>query len=200
MSWLYERKTLRSEFAGDITLKRLFGRWEVHVGALYASCPYLRDMWRDAYRRLPRSFSAKRVLMLGMAGGDNVMLLAKRFPDAEQTFVEIDPVMVRIADEIGLFPPTIRPRVVIGDATRVVREMDGTFDLACVDIFSGGSVAPEAFSDRFFADIRALLAPRGIVLVNGYTRPELFGHATHAGLQEDSRWKWYANWMWMGSR
>lgn len=188
MSWLYEKKTYDSAKNGPVTCKRFFGRWEVFVGEYHESSRYLVSVWRDAYRHLPADFRPKNVLMFGLAGGDNIRLMHERFPGCRVTAVEWDPVMVRIADEIRLFPPEHRPNVVIADARDAVTTLKGNFDFILIDIFRGKRVAESAFSDVFLHGIRRLLAPDGLVIANGFRQPELFT-ALDRHLTPVARWR-----------
>ena len=189
MTWLYWRKTRHSEKNGTIVCRRLFGRWEVFVGDIHMSSHYLRSVWREVYASLPREFAPQRILMLGLAAGDNVSLLAERFPKASVTAVEWDPEMVRIADELRLFPTKHRPAVITGDAREVIKTLPAKqFDLVIVDIFNSKGVSPSAYAKGFFADIANLLSADGYVAVNAYQEALLLDTAS-ADLTEFRRWK-----------
>lgn len=188
MTWLYERKTRRSEKNGKIVCERLFGRWGVYVGGLHESSRYLRNLWRDAYERLPVGFAPKTILMLGLAAGDNITLLAEKFPGSRVTAVEWDEEMVKLANELGLYPQEIRPEIVIADAKDAVKTLAGPYDLVLVDLFTGGKAAAAAFGEGFFDDISRLTSAEGLVIVNAFHEPELLDIAA-GRLNEVSRWK-----------
>lgn len=172
--WLYEKRKYASEKNGEITCLRLFGRWEIFVGGYHESSRYMVSVWRKAYRQLPTDFAPREILLLGLAGGDNVVLLNERFPGCRVTAVEWDPVMVRVADELRIFPPALRPRIVVADAREAVVTLEGKYDLAFVDLFRGSRVAPSAFTETFLSGLRRLVVPGGLVIANGFLEPELF--------------------------
>jgi spermidine synthase len=189
MTWLIGWKFYRSEKNGVITCRRLFGRWEVFVGGFHESSRYLRDIWRDAYdARLPAGFAPKRILMFGLAAGDNVRLLHDRWPAASVTAIEWDPVMVRIADDLRLYPTAWRPEVVVTDAAEAAATLQGSYDLILVDVFNAGRVAKAVYDGSFYAGVKRLLAPGGLVLANAFLEPAALDAAS-AQLREISRWK-----------
>jgi spermidine synthase len=188
MGWLYEKRTFASEKNGRIDCRRLFGRWEIFVDGFDETSRYLVKIWREAYRRLPEDFLPAKALMFGLAGGDNVNLLHERYPECALTAVEWDPVMVHIADELGIFPAGRRPQIVLADAAMAARTLKPGYDFVLVDIFRGKSVADAAFGADFFPAVHRLLEPGGFLVVNGFWQPEVFVHAGEC-LEPVSRWR-----------
>jgi predicted O-methyltransferase YrrM len=194
MSWFWETRTYASEKNGAIRCRRFLGRWAVEVGGFHESSRYLADVWRGAYRRFPRQAVVRDVLMLGLAAGDNVALLGRRFPGCRVVAVEWDPTMVRIADELGVIPDGARPEVIVGDAAAVLPTLARAFDLVLVDIFTGGKVGASAHGERFFADVAARLRPGGHVIVNAFWEPEVLDRAGR-DLTPVARWRGINNHM-----
>jgi hypothetical protein len=167
MSWLHEEKTFESAKNGRITCRRSFGRWSVLVGGAQESSPYLTGMWRDALNRLPPHAQPRRMLMFGLAAGSCLALLQRRWPHAEATVVEWDPVMVRVFEEIG--PRAARkPLIVAGEAGASLKDLEGPYDLIVVDLFTGHDAASPVKDPSFYAGLRRLIAPTGFLLVNLY--------------------------------
>lgn len=114
----------------------------------------------------------KRVLVLGMGAGSLPSLLGHCCPEA----VTIDAVELdsRVAEAacgpLGL--DTRRVDVHVHDAMawlsqRAQDSLAMRYDLIFVDIFDGSNRTPEGFySDAFMRDLRACLAPRGLVMHN----------------------------------
>lgn len=177
MSWLYETRRYRSEKNGDILCRRIFGRWGTFVGGFHESSGHMAAIWRQVHRLIPKDAVVRDVLLLGLAAGDNIALLNRRFPGCRVTAIEWDPVMVRIMDEIALFPAVLRPEVLLGDAAEVLPGIDRTFDLVIVDLFKGGRVAPAAFGDDFFRQVAERTRPGGSVIVNAFWEPALLAAA-----------------------
>lgn len=194
MTWLLAWKFYKSDKNGRIFCRRLFGRWEVFVGGYHESSRYLDATWRNAYAQIPEGFAPKSILMLGLAAGDNVRLLHDRYLGSHVTAVEWDPVMVKLSDDLGLYPTAWRPEVVIADAADAVRTLQGPFDLILVDIFKGGKVADAVFAEGFYDDVGKLLSPGGLALVNAFLQPASLDAAAKA-MKEVSRWHFKYNWM-----
>lgn len=196
ITWLLWWKRFRSEKNGLITCRRLLGRWEVFVGGFHESSRYLESIWRDAYGRLPAGFQPRRVLMLGLAAGDNVRLLHGLWPEARVTAVEWDPVMVQVAEKLKLYPDEWRPEIIIADAAMALTSepgvTNGRFDLILVDIFEGGRVGRSAFGTGFFRHVSDRLSSSGQVIVNAFLQPEELDLAA-TELLESSRWKFKHN-------
>ena len=60
-------------------------------------------MWNNAFKRIPKDFKAKNILILGLGGGNIIKLLQKRHPKANINVVEWDEVMIDIAKKLELF-------------------------------------------------------------------------------------------------
>jgi spermidine synthase len=188
MTWLLGVRFYKSAKNGLIYCRRFLGRWEVFVGGYHESSRYLEAMWRNAYSRLPADFEPRRILMLGLAAGDNVRLMHERWPQGRVTAVEWDPTMIRVAESLRLYPSDWRPEILIADAAEAVRTLPGKYDLILVDVFTGGKVAQAAYGDDFYHHISRLLEPTGLALVNGFLEPAALDAAA-AGLGEVMRWK-----------
>lgn len=103
-------------------------------------------------------------------------LLAARQPGSHHVVVELEPELVRLAqDRFGL-PPELSLR--LGDARKWIdsggdSSNGGQFDAIVVDIFAGGRIPPAFTSREFFARAREKLRPSGKLIVNSIAGPEL---------------------------
>lgn len=111
--------------------------------------------------------SARKVLIIG--GGDGGSLReALKHPGVEPVMVEIDSTVVALSKT---WLPTLsdgafdnpRSRLVIADGCRFVQQTDETFDVIIID--STDPIGPGAvlFTEAFYADCRARLAPGGVM-------------------------------------
>lgn len=188
MTWLIGWRSYHSDKNGRISCRRLFGRWEVFVGGFHESSRYMEKIWRAAYAHLPGDFAPQRVLLLGLAAGDNVRLLHERWPNARVTAVEWDSVMVRLAEELELYPAEWRPEIIVDDAAQAVATLPGTYDLIIVDVFNAGKVARAVYGEGFYCHVGERLAPGGLALVNAFQEPAAL-EAAVAQLKEVARWR-----------
>jgi spermidine synthase len=191
MPWLVDFRLYRSPKNGLIACRRLFGRWTVYVGGIMQTSPYVTGMWRDALTRLPGDFLPRRLLLLGLGAGGIVPELRRRFPEAELTAVEWDERMVDLATKLNFYGGAAAPTVVVGDAREVVPRLAGEFDLVLFDLFTAGQPAVAEGDDAFVAALAARLSPGGLVLVNTFATPALFGlFDRHFARVTDWLWKY----------
>lgn len=166
MSWFFENLRFESEKNGRIDCHRRLGVWEVFVGGYGETAPYLKNMWQQAFERLPKQAIIKNILIIGFGAGGNIRQLHDRFPECTITAIEWDPVMVEIADRIKLFPADWRPTIIVDDASVAVHALNLRFDLILFDAYSGNNVMNEVRDGYFFERVRQLLEPTGFFLYN----------------------------------
>lgn len=108
----------------------------------------------------------RRLLMIGLGGGSLVRWLQRYRPELEQDVVDIDPVVVEVAQQwFGVRPgPTVRVFTMDGRA-RLARD-PARYDLIWLDAF-GPEDAPYALTTvEFFQLVRSRLEPGGAVAAN----------------------------------
>jgi len=108
----------------------------------------------------------KRGLILGHGGGSLAKWLAHRWPELELDVVEFDPVVVRMAEEYFSYKPPPQHHVHVRDARVFLNSTDRTYDLIWVDAFARHMIPFHLTTVEFFAELRAHLAPNGILAVN----------------------------------
>ena len=105
----------------------------------------------------------------GWAAGRPSRSNRRLYPGARVTAVEIDPLVVRVAHEyLGLERgPDLD--VHVEDARPFLRRRSDLFDVIEVDVFAGGPYAPfYCLTAEFFGEVRARLAPAGLLSMNVY--------------------------------
>ncbi len=192
MSWLYEAFSVPSERNGRIHCTRVLGNWSVNVDGCGESSSYMRGLWQNAVRRLPRDAHVKRILMLGLAAGASVEMLHRRFPGCHITAIEWDPVMKEVMERVRLFHPSHRPEILLGDAVEIVPRLHRKFDLILFDLYHG-PVTPHAAQQRiFFEALQSLLVRDGFLIVNAYAQPQILINA-RACFAHQATWKFHLN-------
>lgn len=155
-----------SPYNGTIMIRRWFGWPEVYVDGFDQSTRYIRDMWRAAFRYVPRA-GVKRVLMLGLCAGVGVTELRRRFPRADITVIDWDPAMITLFHRLN--PQTLPITIIEGDAFAEMPKLDRAFDLVIVDLFKGKDPAPELLTDDALGIIGSVVAPGGSMVVNAFS-------------------------------
>ncbi len=178
MNWFAQNETRPSDANGSILLMRFLGRWKVAVHDCGQTTPYTNKVWKGALSRVADTGqSVKKVLMLGLGAGGSVPIIYKKFPGAEITAVEYDPVMVSIAREIGYQGTGNFPEVVLGDAAKVIPELEETFDLIIMDLFNGPEPSVLSLDREFIGLLKCHLSPGGFFLSNVHRRVEYLAPA-----------------------
>ena len=108
----------------------------------------------------------KRGLILGHGGGSLAKWFAHRWPELELDVVELDPVVVRMAEEYFFYKPPHQHHVHVRDARVFLNSTERTYDLIWVDAFARHMIPFHLTTVEFFAELRAHLAPNGILAVN----------------------------------
>lgn len=177
MSFLYEKRSYTSEKNGLIRCVRILGNWNVSVGGYSQTNLYTNQMWKKAIRRIPKTNSIKKVLVLGLGAGGMIHILRSRYQKCEITAIEWDPVMVQIAKDLHLYSKN-PPRIIIGDAIEESKKLTERFDLILVDLFLGPKVANAVHEQTFVKTQAELLEPDGYLIVNAFREPHIFSYFT----------------------
>lgn len=127
----------------------------------------------------------RRMLMLGLGGGNFGRVMRDAGALAATDYVEIDPVVVDVAKRFMSFRPRPEDRVTITDARRFLEGSTERWDLIFADTYIGRSVPFHLATKEFFSLVRAHLEPGGVLAVNlagGLSYP--FSAATYRTLSE----------------
>lgn len=116
----------------------------------------------------------RRLLVIGLGGGNLVRMLHARLPAASIDAVEIDPEVVRLAGKWFGVAPGPRLRVFTEDAARFVGRPGEAYDVIWVDAFldpgaseTDSAGVPEALRGaEFLRQLRARLRPGGVAAFN----------------------------------
>jgi len=129
---------------------------------------------------------------VGIAGLGIGTLAAYGEAGEEFTFFEIDPTVVRIAEDTRWFTflaeSRARTRIVVDDARlALARESDASFDLLVIDAFTGDSVPTHLLTREALALYDRKLRPGGCLAIHISNRYLNFAPAVGA-LSTDGRW------------
>lgn len=109
----------------------------------------------------------KRILILGLGGGTLVKQFVRFYPDATVDVVEVDPLVVQVAQRWFDVEPSDRLRIHLSDARTFVTRSNETWDLVMVDVSStnryGDTTPPHMVTREFFQELNQRLTRDGIV-------------------------------------
>lgn len=130
---------------------------------------YARTLFASLLYRHPQ----ERVLIVGLGGGGMVRFLEHAFPATEIEAVEIDPVVVRLAEDYFGTKPGPRTQLHTGDAFDFFTDSRGPYDAIYLDAFlrapedTGLEERTERLKTRDFLErMRDHLVPGGVVAFN----------------------------------
>ena len=115
---------------------------------------------------------AKNILMFGLGGGTIAHLLNQYLPEMQLTAVEIDQVMIDVAQKYFELDSIKNLTVIVADALRVCAEPESynllkdTFDVVIVDIYCGDKYPDLGKSGTFFSRLRWFVKTGGMVVFN----------------------------------
>ena len=108
-----------------------------------------------------------RVALVGLGVG---ALACSRAPGESWSIYEIDPELVRISTQSGLFRtmPTCAPdiKVVVGDARLTLTDAHEPFDLMILDAYSSANIPIHLLTREAMRLYESLLAPHGKIVMN----------------------------------
>ncbi len=135
----------------------------------------LTDIWKTGIKKLlPEHFQPQTILLLGLGGGSNAILVSKLFPKAQITAIEIDSQMAEIAIKYFKVNKIKNLKVVIADAEEYIcnlqpkadppmAEKSEICDLILVDCFIGKNI-PQPLQKMSF--IKELYRRSRFTLIN----------------------------------
>ena len=133
----------------------------------------LLETYREYFLLAPFLTEVHDVLVLGASAGASLTELQHYFPVTVDA-VDIDPVVLRLAQEYFGVRADADTRLVAADARPYLATTDRRWDFVEIDLFQGGPEMPfYVATQEFFALVRTRLAARGVVMMNvlGSLRP-----------------------------
>lgn len=117
------------------------------------------------------------ILIIGLGGASLPNALHNALPDAVIDSVEIDPAVVRVAQDYFGYTPGPRQRVFVDDGRQFVEQAhrDGRhYDMVMLDAFDTDYIPAHLLTVEFLREVRGILAPDGIVVANSFARSTLY--------------------------
>lgn len=108
----------------------------------------------------------ERVLFIGLGGGIMPTILRRYFPEAAVDIVELDPVVVELAETYFYFRKDARTRIVLADGRAFLNRPGPRYDLIFLDTYNAEAIPFHLTTSEFYATMGARLAPGGIISVN----------------------------------
>jgi len=107
-----------------------------------------------------------RVLIIGMGGGTASKKFYKDYPQVTVENVEIDPVVVDVAQKYFHVPQDARSHITVEDGRVYVVRNPGPYDLVILDAFFGETMPFHLMTVEFLQLVKERLTPHGVVAIN----------------------------------
>jgi spermidine synthase len=156
-------KKFKSRHNKKIELVKFSNSLRLDMGGLAQSGEVIERIWKKAFHNLlPKKFSPKKVLILGFGAGSAAKLVHKKWSNAKITGVEIDPVVIEIAQKYFKIKklPVIIHNI---DAHGYVNGLKKKFDLTLLDCYQGDQF-PKKLESHIF--LKKLLKHTDNLLIN----------------------------------
>lgn len=147
-----------------VTLKK--GRYALGTNKVYYSHEDRYTSFVKAFEAIkPTQDALQRILVLGYGLGSIPHILHKHHNiHTHYTAVEVDPVVVGMAQRYGNLPKGSQVHWINADARSYITYTNETYDLICVDVFIDEDVPPAFLRDEFLKETVKLLKPEGQLL------------------------------------
>ncbi len=159
--------------------------------------PYLSRIRYPDYMHLAMAIrpDANRVLVLGLGGGAVTKRFWRDYKDVSVDSVEIDPVVVDVARTYFWLPEDERSRVFVEDARRYVQRTDEIYDIVIVDAYYSDSLPFHLTTQEFLAEVKAVLAPDGVLAYNVISAPEGYRSKLFRSMYRTANTVWDRLWV-----
>lgn len=153
-------------------------------GAGRQTCVQLDDPYRMVFEYTRMMTSAllvkpepESVLIIGLGGATLPMALHKLLPEAIIDSVELDPAVVRVAQEYFGYETGPRQRVFVEDGRQFVQRAHNEgrqYDIIMLDAFDADYIPAHLLTVEFFELLRDTLTPGGLVVANSFAQSRMY--------------------------
>jgi len=178
----------QSPINGEILVyEDLFGKHSMRIGGVSQSGGLVVDIWTRALREVQSSkacpelvegFIIHNSLVLGLGCGNAAKLVSEKWPKAEITGIEIDPVVVEVGKKYFGLDKIPNLKIAIEDVFKILDEGEKCemcrevrsekWDLVLVDLYLGKEFPKEAESEKFINNLKNILNEKGIIVFNRF--------------------------------
>ncbi len=175
-----------SDFSGKLELIQRKGRVALCTQNAVYSYEDLYVNFRDSFAQINLDkLAIKKVLVLGLGLGSIPLLLEKKFnKNYHYTLVEIDEIIVDLAQKYTLSKLNSTIDVFCQDALDFVQRTSSQFDLIAVDIFIDDITPSQFESIDFLETLKNKLTPNGLLMYNRLIYNKKLENQTHLFYQK----------------
>ena len=189
LSFIYPIKlgSYVTQYNGVLNINLFDGKKTLDTQQSNYSYGSLQKILHQALENLPFKKNTQQILVLGMGGGSIVATIRNDFlSNAHITLVDIDPVIMEIAEKEFAITSFSNITMVCADALDFIEKENNNFDLIIVDLFINDLI-PERFTSKvFIKQISKILVTNGELVFNTIrdTLPEKNKHQLLMALED----------------
>jgi len=142
-------KIFKSKFNSDVQLIKFGSSLRLDMGHLTQSGSIITSIWTKAFKKLlSGGFYPESILVLGLGGGSVVKLISRKWPVCQITAIEIDPVVIKIAQKYFDIGKIKNLTIVNADAVKY-QTLNIKYSIILVDCYQGDQI-PSQFRNISF--------------------------------------------------
>ena len=121
----------------------------------------------------------QRVLIIGLGGGTIPSVMRRIYPGLSIDIAELDPAMLKVAEQFFDFAEEDHVRVHIGDGRQFVKRAaleNRQYDLVILDAFEEEYTPPHMTTREFLSEVSSILTKQGVFVSHKYSGQSLYDH------------------------
>ena len=121
----------------------------------------------------------QKVLIVGLGGGILPTALSRLFPETVIDVVEIDPAVVKVAQQFFGFHPSQNVHIFEEDGRVFIKragQTDQRYDLIMLDAFDHEYIPEHLLTQEFLLEVKKLLTMDGVLAANTFSSSRLYHH------------------------
>lgn len=164
-------RKVNSKFNGYLELTLSNGKTVLNSSKTNYSYGSLQRVLKFSIEQIDLS-DKENILILGLGGGSVIQTLRKEFAyKGKITAIEIDPVIIDLAEnEFGIVPDD-NTLILCADAFDFVRNDDHKFDLVIIDLFIDDRIPEKFLLQEFWRELLAKVENNGNIIFNTLCNP-----------------------------
>jgi len=149
---------------------------ELDLGNLWRHCLEYTEL---AYCGLLYKPDPAKILVVGLGGGTIPRDMHHYLPEAEIDVVELDPEILKVAEEYFHFEQDEKLRVHVADGRMLVRKLsreqsETKYDMVILDAFNSDYIPFHLMTREFLKEVQGILSDDGVVVANVWYTNRLF--------------------------
>lgn len=159
-------RKVKSDYSGTVEITWYNGKKQLNTKNANYSYGSLQKILKTGLQKIDLS-QCKNILLLGLGGGSVLKTLRNDFKyDNNIIAIDIDPVIISIAQEEFNITNDEKLTILCADALEFIMQNDKRFDLIIIDLFVDTEIPDSFYSHSFWRQIIKATINKGSILFN----------------------------------